>query len=894
MDDIKQLQEIIVDTIKNITTSYIDKTSFLTLINGKISYKDDFNNFYKFTYEKEEYTAFSITGEEYEIDDLVFVLKMNNNPETKQMILSKVNDYTNFDLKLALNETIEDINNSLSDLEQKSKEIAIIGNTIFTLNDDLTITPESLTFAAQRNENVGDINWYLDNNLLEKDKLKKATILNEYMENRESATLRVTDINNIDTYDEVTIVRVMKSDTKLDLDLGLDSVLLQKEPNGIINYENAIIEPKVYSDGVDVTSNGWTIQYKIDNGNIKVSEDGKKYRIMEINSPQAKLSFYAYKNGNLYLQRTIYVIVVSKGGYYLDIILNNSSFPIPTDNYGITSGNQIIFNIKALRGIDTIRVSRSDKIPLLEGLTPKITEKEDLSLEYVWDIPKGNSLNNKNNGYVDVDFIVENNEQTKTFLWSKLKDGTPAVNYTIETIPKNIMLSKTKEYVPNQIVISSFVQHGEENKKPQPNIIKIYETYNNIDYILKYTSEEKETTHTYLIETPEIKNLKIVLNNGDIDLTNEYVNITLDSDEVQDDIEKITEKTVEYDTKFTTVTGEIQALVKENETITTTIKDIEEVKIVEINKKYADLTINVDGISQKVEKSATDITEINGELTSQNTRLNSAENKLTADQWNLWFTEVVNGKTAVSTKFSMDKNGLHIKGGGIDISNNAGVKVLLADANGNLIINNLKANNGEFIGSISASSGKIGEMNINSSGFNFNGLRYIREPGYTGTHKINFDFKVPGGSNDYAMRIGYSDSAGQADEFALIVTPFRIGWGVWAGRMEAYTIACSDFQNVSDERYKENFHKMNLSKIIDDLDVMSYNFKTTPKKEEIGILAQRYIEKDYGKFLVNYDKERDLYSIKTNTILFAAVQKIQELNLRILELEKINENKVNI
>ena len=53
----------------------------------------------------------------------------------------------------------------------------------------------------------------------------------------------------------------------------------------------------------------------------------------------------------------------------------------------------------------------------------------------------------------------------------------------------------------------------------------------------------------------------------------------------------------------------------------------------------------------------------------------------------------------------MDKNGLHIKGGGLDISNNAGTKVLSADTSGNLSIT----------GAINATSGKIGIWEIGNT-----------------------------------------------------------------------------------------------------------------------------------------------------------------------------------
>lgn len=123
----------------------------------------------------------------------------------------------------------------------------------------------------------------------------------------------------------------------------------------------------------------------------------------------------------------------------------------------------------------------------------------------------------------------------------------------------------------------------------------------------------------------------------------------------------------------------------------------------------------------KIEKGtkATDWTpapeDIEEDLSNVEKRVTTAEKKLTSTQWSLWFTEVVNNSVATSTKFTMDKNGLHIKGGGIDISNNAGTKVFYADTSGNLVIKNLTATNGTFSGTINATSGKIGGWTIENN-----------------------------------------------------------------------------------------------------------------------------------------------------------------------------------
>lgn len=155
-------------------------------------------------------------------------------------------------------------------------------------------------------------------------------------------------------------------------------------------------------------------------------------------------------------------------------------------------------------------------------------------------------------------------------------------------------------------------------------------------------------------------------------------------------------------------------------TITDAGEDLNEVAS---NKIEIYLPNKTGGIVRKVKleigNKATDWTpapeDIEEDLSAVEKRVTSAEQKLTSTQWSLWFTEVVNNSVATSTKFTMDKNGLHIKGGGIDISNNAGTKVFYADTSGNLVIKNLTATNGTFSGKINATSGEIGGWTIENN-----------------------------------------------------------------------------------------------------------------------------------------------------------------------------------
>lgn len=134
-------------------------------------------------------------------------------------------------------------------------------------------------------------------------------------------------------------------------------------------------------------------------------------------------------------------------------------------------------------------------------------------------------------------------------------------------------------------------------------------------------------------------------------------------------------------------------------------KDLEN-SISSVNSKVATIETNLDSVTSRVSATETSITTVDGKVTNLTSRVTTAESKLTATSLITTISSGINGGTALTTtKFIMDKNGLHIKGGGFDISNNAGTKVLSSDTSGNLSIT----------GAINATSGKIGSLRVTST-----------------------------------------------------------------------------------------------------------------------------------------------------------------------------------
>lgn len=212
-------------------------------------------------------------------------------------------------------------------------------------------------------------------------------------------------------------------------------------------------------------------------------------------------------------------------------------------------------------------------------------------------------------------------------------------------------------------------------------------------------------------------------------------------------------------------------------TYTTPVRDISldsmNTTIETISEKQSDLITDLDGITGRVSETEKQITTVNGSITSVSERVTKAEEKLTAKQWALWFTETVNNGVATSTRFTMDKDGLHILNGGIDIKNKAGEKVLYADSNGNLTLKN-----------IDAVSGKIAGMTISTDS-----LSYVRTGDIGGVKGCTLNVVFPTVASSFGNILEWSiNTADQADESNGYITP----WEVFSKKMNCFELTASD------------------------------------------------------------------------------------------------------
>ena len=105
------------------------------------------------------------------------------------------------------------------------------------------------------------------------------------------------------------------------------------------------------------------------------------------------------------------------------------------------------------------------------------------------------------------------------------------------------------------------------------------------------------------------------------------------------------------------------------------------------------------------------------------------------------------------------------------------------------------------------------------------------------------------------------------------------GINVLDGSIEAST----EITVSSDKRLKENIQDIELSSIVDDVKVKSYNYIDSDKRK-VGVIAQNFINNKYEEYILSMDK-KGFYSVSYNTLLMGCIQKIQQLEKRIKKLE---------
>lgn len=337
-----------------------------------------------------------------------------------------------------------------------------------------------------------------------------------------------------------------------------------------------------------------------------------------------------------------------------------------------------------------------------------------------------------------------------------------------------------------------------------------------------------------------------------------------------------------------------------------------------IQKDYTLIEQKIDTLTLKAVSTEEQITTIQGDVSSVTTRIQSAEIKLQPTNILLAVNEKIGADGKLyTTKFILDKLGVHISGGGIDISNNSGAKVLYADTEGNLTIANLTAVNGKFTGTITGST-------INGSTINTDKDLYVGNRIFLGNQndsqekfiylKNSYVMKLSSGGDIYIQnpytRLGLlNQTHGLASGFS-VESKYAIGLysglapgatGVVGASItitgqsntsskntihidaQSHIYASRSIEIGSDVRLKENFSDINLKNIFNYINVKSFNYIHSSKRT-VGVIAQDFVGTPYEDIIVSKNKD-GYYSVDYNVFTMALIQEVMYLREQIRNMQ---------
>lgn len=274
MQNSKDIQELIYRTIENISKELINKTNYLYLVEGKVTEIDTLGNCYVFKYQDEDYVGFSITGEKYNVGDLIYVL-FSNNKDVKKMILSKTKAFSNNDIRRLVNSAQDSANEAKENAQEALDRIQEIGqdgnispNEKIMIKKDwenikieyIQVTEEMELYGGLKNEILKPLKEQYDNNytalksyiepiledLTSPSKIDSGEFLekfNNYYSVRQEIAQAIADITKT-IADETQ--ELAKINEKLLADIANDDKLTPSEKQSILKeFQGIIAEYKV-------------------------------------------------------------------------------------------------------------------------------------------------------------------------------------------------------------------------------------------------------------------------------------------------------------------------------------------------------------------------------------------------------------------------------------------------------------------------------------------------------------------------------------------------------------------------------------------------------------------------------------------------------------------------
>lgn len=238
-------------------------------------------------------------------------------------------------------------------------------------------------------------------------------------------------------------------------------------------------------------------------------------------------------------------------------------------------------------------------------------------------------------------------------------------------------------------------------------------------------------------------------------------------------------------------------------------------------------------------------------------------------------------KASIVAKINDDTSSIKIEADNVDIEANDVLNILAGNSINLLTYGltidstnfkvtsegNMTCNEGLFKGTINTNKDMIVGDNVyvgqnqSSSSDNIKYI-YLSENGYIKRHKINDKDYISIYSN-LNTRLSCNDTG-------------------YINVMEDTIQSSHNISVTSDKRLKKDIKDIDVS-WINELKIKEFEYKNTPNKKQIGVIAQDYIGKDFSKYFLNQGIDQ-YYSVTYGNITNALIKYCQELNSKVENL----------
>lgn len=292
----------------------------------------------------------------------------------------------------------------------------------------------------------------------------------------------------------------------------------------------------------------------------------------------------------------------------ITVQLDKEMYLIPCDKDGAVINNELIeIHFTAYKGVDKIP-SKAQIDVLPSGMTlgknePSTTTSDGI---IVFNVAQKAELNNVDSGSINIKFVHEKREITKSFSWMKLKEnngqqGDAARIFTLESDVSTVIKDDAEVFVPNKITFSSFYRDGKNTERFVYNgRFIIQESTNGVLFENKYLSNVDESSYTYTISNPDVKIIKCNLYaSGSVTQLLDIKSVSVLSDISQETIENINKQISSVSSKIDAVEKSITNKVWQSD-ITTQINNYDGTTVKTLRDQLAEQKIELGKISTKV------------------------------------------------------------------------------------------------------------------------------------------------------------------------------------------------------------------------------------------------------------------------------------------------------